>query len=78
MPRKNHRSNDIRKLNENTDEQLKNPLFSETHAKSVEVSDYTLDYGAPQIDESVEEHTISTGVGKFYMISLYLYIYINS
>lgn len=67
MPRKKHRNSAI-KQNENTDQRPKSRLFSEADAKSVEVSGYTLGHGAPQFDQSMPEHLIPTGVGKFYMI----------
>ena len=43
-------------------------LFTETDAKSVEMSGYTMGRGAPQSNEFMQDYTMPTGVGKFVTI----------
>ncbi len=73
MSREKHRHTkkhhkDATNENENTDERLKNQLFTETDAKSVEISGYTVGRGAPQTQQLMQEHAIPTGVGKLWFI----------
>jgi len=67
---KNHHKKKHHKdsTNENEDERSESQLFSQTDAKSVEISGYTVGHGAPQTDQFMQERAIPTGVGKLYII----------
>jgi len=69
MSKIKHHNGEV-KQNENRGRRSKSALFSEIDAKSVRVSGYTLGHGAPQNNKSMQEYTLPTGVGKFYIILL--------